>query len=256
MDEDPMESDLNALRSDLASNFAEISRRLYAAPTVKETLHRIIDFSVRTIGGCSGAGISFIQNGNIATPVWTDPTVVAVDEMQYATGQGPCLDAISHGGSFYAADLRSDTRWPVFGPMASGAGQRSLLSFCLTGNSTLGALNLYATLPNAFGATDRAQGLIFAAHAGVALAAAMELADATRALEVETKRLNNLHGALASRQVIGRAEGILMSRELITGDEAFDLLRKASQELNIKLREIAQIVVDTGDVPHSRRDAE
>lgn len=250
----PIDGDPDAMRSDLASSFAEISRRLYAAPTVKETLHRIIDFSVQTIDGCSGAGISFRQNGNIVTPVWTDPTVVVVDELQYATGQGPCLDAIAHGGSFYAADLLSDPRWPNFGPMAAKAGQRSLLSFCLSGSMTLGALNLYSPLPQAFGATDRAKGLIFAAHAGVALAAAMELADATRALEVETKRLNNLHGALASRQVIGRAEGILMSRELITGDEAFGLLRKASQQLNIKLREIAQIVVDTGDVPHGGKD--
>ncbi len=92
--------------------------------------------------------------------------------------------------------------------------------------------------------------MIFATHAGVALAAAVDLEDATRALEVETKRLQNLHGALASRQVIGRAEGILMNRELITGDEAFDLLRGASQQLNIKLREIAQFVVDTGEIPH------
>lgn len=72
----------------------------------------------------------------------------------------------------------------------------------------------------------------------------------TRALEVETKRLQNLHGALASRLVIGRAEGILMNREqLITGDQAFDLLSRASQQLNIKLREIAQYVAGTGDIP-------
>ncbi len=247
---EPIESDPEALRSDLASSFAQISRSLYSAPTVKETLHRIVDYSVATIDGCSGAGISFIQNGDIVTPVWTEPTVVEVDEMQYTTGQGPCLDAIAHGESFYADDLLTDTRWPVFGPRAAQAGLRSLLSFCLAGETTLGALNLYARLPRAFGATDRAKGLIFATHAGVALAAAMELEDATRALEVETKRLQNLHGALASRLVIGRAEGILMNRELITGDQAFDLLSHASQQLNIKLRDIAQSVVDTGEIPH------
>jgi len=253
---EPIVSDPDALRSDLASSFAEISRGLYSAHTVKETLHRIVDFSVRTIDGCSGAGISFIQNGDVVTPVWTEPTVVEVDEMQYLTGQGPCLDAIAHGESFYADDLLTDARWPDFGPMAAQAGMRSLLSFRLAGETTLGgeatlgALNLYARLPRAFGATDRATGLIFATHAGVALAAAVELGDATRALEVETERLENLQGALSSRQMIGRAEGILMNRELITGDQAFDLLRRASQQLNIKLREIAQFVVDTGDIPH------
>jgi GAF domain-containing protein len=246
---EPIPGDPEALRSGLASSFAEISRSLYAAPTVKETLQRIVDYSVKTIDGCSGAGISYIQNGDVVTPVWTEPTVVEVDEMQYETGQGPCLDAIAHGDSFYADDLLTDTRWPAFGPMAAQAGLRSLLSFRLAGETTLGALNLYARLPRAFGATDRAMALIFATHAGVALAAAVKLEDATRALEVETKRLQNLHGALSSRLVIGRAEGILMNRELITGDQAFDLLRRASQQLNIKLREIAQFVVDTGDIP-------
>lgn len=245
----PSEADAGGQRNELAASFAEISRALYSAHTVKETLHRIVSFSVGTIDGCSGAGISFLQGDEIVTPVWTEPKVLEVDTMQYTTGQGPCLDAIARGESFYAEDLLTDPRWPSFGPMAAEAGMRSLLSFCLFGEATLGALNLYAGLPRAFGATDRAKGLIFATHAGVALAAARELEETTQALAIETKRLQNLHGALASRQVIGRAEGILMQRELITADEAFDLLRRASQHLNTKLRAVAQYVVDTGDVP-------
>jgi hypothetical protein len=246
----PTDSDPGGSTSNLAASFAEISRELYSAHTVKETLDRIVRFSVGTIDGCSGAGISFLEDDEIVTPVWTEPRVLEVDTMQYTTGQGPCLDAISQGTSVYASDLLTDPRWPAFGPMAAEAGMRSLLSFCLAGDVTLGALNLYAQVPHAFRATDRATGLIFATHAGVALAAAEELEDATEALAVEIEKLQNLHGALASRQVIGRAEGILMQRELITADQAFDLLRRASQQLNTKLREVAQHVVDTGDVPH------
>lgn len=245
----PAGSDFGGDWSELASSFAEISRALYSAHTVEETLHRIVAFSVRTIEGCSGAGISFVQGDTIVTPVWTEPKVLEVDTMQYRTGEGPCLDAIAHGESFYAQDLLTDPRWPTFGRMAAEAGLRCLLSFRLFGKTTLGALNLYARRPDAFGATDRAKGLIFATHAGVALAAAGELEDATRSLAVEVKKLENLHGALASRQVIGRAEGILMQRELITAEQAFDLLRRASQNLNTKLRQVAQYVVDTGDVP-------
>lgn len=236
-------------RSDLAASFAEISRALYSAHTVQETLARIVTFSVGAIDGCSGAGISFVQGEQVVTPVWTEPKVLEVDTMQYTTGQGPCLDAIAKGESVYASDLRTDPRWPEFGPRAAQAGMRSLLSFCLMGEKPLGALNLYAQFPGAFGATDRAKGLIFATHAGVALAAAQDVEDATNALTVEIQRLENLHGALASRQVIGRAEGILMQREVITGDQAFDLLRRASQHLNIKLREVAQYVVETGEIP-------
>lgn len=246
---DPQRDDLN----DLAGSFAEISRALYSARTVKETLVRIVAFSVETIDGCSGAGISFVDEHEITTPVWTEPEILSVDEMQYSTGEGPCLDAITQGTTFYAGDLQTDPRWPTFGPMAAQVGMRSLLSFCLFAETTLGALNLYARRPHAFDATDRAKGLIFATHAGVALAAAGNLENATGALEVEIQKLHNLHGALASRQVIGRAEGILMEREHISADLAFDLLRQASQNLNTKLREVAQHVVNTGDIP-SRPD--
>lgn len=169
----------------LASAFAEISRSLFGAGTVQETLQRIVSCSVETIEGCSGAGLSYKIDGDIVTPVWTEPVVLAVDNMQYETGEGPCLDAIAHGETFYAEDLLTDKRWPTFGPMAAEAGLRSLLSFELLGNSTLGALNLYAHLPRAFGATDRAKGLIFAAHAGIALGAAEELEDSSKALAVE-----------------------------------------------------------------------
>ena len=89
--------------------------------------------------------------------------------------------------------------------------------------------------------------------AGVALAAATELETATNALAVENRRLENLHGALASRQIIGRAEGILMQREMITAGQAFDLLRRASQNLNAKVREVAQYVINTGDLPDQSR---
>lgn len=246
---EPRQPDPGDRRHDLAESFAEISRALYSARTVEETLQRIVTYSVRTIDGCSGAGISFLQGDEIVTPVWTEPKVLEVDTMQYTTGQGPCLDAIAQGGSFYAEDLLTDERWPTFGPMAAHAGMGSLLSFCLYGEATLGALNLYGRIPRAFDSTDRATGLIFATHAGVALAAAGELEDATKALAVEVRRLENLHGALDSRQIIGRAEGILMQRELITADQAFELLQRASQHLNTKLREVAQYVVDTGEFP-------
>jgi len=245
----PAQADHTPDRRDLAEDFAGIARALYSAHTVEETLRRTVALSVTTIDGCSGAGISFVQGDEIITPVWSEPKVLEVDTMQYTTGQGPCLDAIAHGESVYADDLLTDPRWPSFGPMAADAGMRSLLSFCLFGEATLGALNLYSPFPRAFGATGRAEALIFATHAGVALAAAVELEHANQALAVETKRLRDLHGALASREVIGRAEGVLMQRELITAEQAFDLLRRASQGLNVKLRQVAQYVVDTGDIP-------
>lgn len=233
----------------LAMTFSEISRMLCTAPTVVDTLKRIVDFSVQAIEGCDGAAISFVTGDAIITPVWTEPTMVEVDTLQYKTGEGPCLDAIAQETMFCAEDLLSDRRWPTFGPQAAALGVRSVLSLRLLGKRTLGALNLYATLPRAYGLVDQAKGLIFTAHAGVALAAAGELERTGRNLAEKTKRLTCLERALRSQQVIGQAQGRLMQRERVTADQAYTLLRRASQHLNVKLREVADCVARTGEVP-------
>ena len=234
---------------EVAGAFAEIARTLFSDRTVRGTLQRIVDFAVVTVEGCDAAGISLLTGTGVSTPVWSDPIALDVDTVQYETGEGPCLDALTSTVAVYAEDLAEDPRWPSFGPRAVTLGMRSLLSNRLFADTTLGALNLYAKLPRAYGAVDRTKALIFATHAGVALGAAEALEDATISLEGEIHRVANLQAALASREVIGQAEGILIERERITSDQAFGVLRRASQHLNIKLREVAQYVVDTGEVP-------
>ena len=51
--------------------------------------------------------------------------------------------------------------------------------------------------------------------------------------------------------MVGQAQGILMERERITADQAFDVLRRASQYMNIKLREVAETLVETGESPET-----
>jgi AmiR/NasT family two-component response regulator len=106
------------------------------------------------------------------------------------------------------------------------------------------ALNLYASLPSAFGAQDRAKALVLATFAGVAL-------DAATALANETRRAEHLVEALRTRELIGQAQGILMERERITGEQAFALLRDSSQHLNVKLREVALTLIETGETPET-----
>lgn len=236
---------------ELASSFAGIARTLFSSRTVRETLQRIVNFSVATVEGSDAAGISLLSGTEVATPVYSERAALEIDNVQYETGEGPCLDAIAKETTVYAEDLAEDARWPSFGPRAAALGMRSLLSCRLSGNeATLGALNLYARLPRAYGAIDRTKAVIFAAHAGVALGAAQGLEDASALLDREIHRLEALRGALASREVIGQAQGILIERERVTADQAFVVLRQASQHLNVKLREVAQYIVDTGDIPH------
>lgn len=228
------------------AEFSDTARALFAAGGVDETLARIVGFAVSTIEGCDYAGIFLIHDDVVTTPVHTDQIVAEADAIQHATGEGPCLDAITHGSVFYADDLVEAPRWPNFGPRATELGMRSLLAIPLLEDGTLGALNLYAGYPNAFGAVDRARGLLLASLAALAFSTAKDHED-------EERRAASLHAALATREMIGQAQGILMERERITGDQAFDLLRQASQHLNIKLREVAETLIETGERPETGR---
>jgi GAF domain-containing protein len=226
----------------LTDNFSQSARLLFSAGSVTATLTQVLELAVATIDGCDFAGVFLITGDEITTPVRTDPIVNQVDALQQQAGEGPCLDAIAQRSIFYADDLLVDARWPEFGSQAAAKGMRSALALPLTTNGENGALNLYARYPAAFGALDRAKGVILASLAGLALSAA-------RSHEDEEHQVDNLQSALSSREIIGQAQGILMERERISADEAFLILRRASQRLNIKLREVAQNLVETGESP-------
>ena len=240
--EDPNIIDDPAL--EITRGFSEAVRALFSAGSVDDTLQRVVDLAVEVIEGCDFAGIFLVEGDAVTTPVHTDPVVIEVDALQHRLREGPCLDAVTDGGVLYADDLAGDARWPRFAPQATAAGVRAVLAFTLPGDGTHGVLNLYARYPQACGVIDRARGLLLSAMAGLALSTAVAHDD-------EQRRLDNLHGALATRAVIGQAQGILIERERITPDQAFDILRRASQHLNIKLRDVAQALVDTGEQPQT-----
>ena len=240
-----MAGDEDQVTAELAASISASARVLFAPGSVAETLQRIVDLSVHTIDSCDLAGIFLVADGRVTTPAASDPMVVELDGQQFETDEGPCLDAISEQGVYYAGDLEEDARWPQFGPRATRLGVRCLLAVPLLAEGTLAALNLYARVPLAYGATDRAKGLLLATLAGHALHSAQLRQD-------EETHTDQLQQALLSRNLIGQAQGILMERERITADQAFDVLRRASQNLNIKLREVAQRLVETGEAPPSR----
>ena len=225
-----------------AAAFAEVARCLGLADSGEQTLARAVDLSVLTIEACEFAGAFLLEKDTVTTPVCTAPIVAEVDALQLRTGEGPCLDAIAHKLTFYSDELGADPRWPDFGPEAAARGMRSLLALPMAANGTLGALSLYACYPQAFGVIDRARGLLLASMASFASSAARAHAD-------EERRAENLQAALVTRELIGQAQGILIERERISADQAFHVLRQASQHLNIKLREVAQDLVDTGERP-------
>lgn len=231
---------------DLERSFAEVAVALFAAGTVRGTLQRIVDLAEQAVDGCEAAGILLVDGATVTTAAASSALVVEVDLIQIDAGEGPCLDASRQRSTFYAADLIDDVRWPTFSPAAVAAGIRSVLAYSLFANRP-SALNLYARLPGAFGATARAQGLLFATLARLALDSAEEREDGD-------EKTANLAQALRTREIIGQAQGILMERERISSIQAFDVLRRASQHMNIKLREVAETLIETGESPDTGTD--
>lgn len=221
----------------VAETFAEVARLLLAEQGVERTLAKVCKLAVETIDGCDHAGVSLIEGRKVSTVGASDEVPERVDAIQYETEQGPCLDAIREHEVFQVDGLGEEQRWPKFASRAAQeTGVASMLSVRLFAEEdTMGALNLYSKRADAFDEEARELASVFAAHASVALAGA--------------RREEQFRDALASRDVIGQAKGILMAREGISSDQAFDALRRASQRLNVKLREVAEQVLKASPEP-------
>lgn len=218
----------------LTERLATIARLLDTG-SGPETLQLIVDLAVATVPGCEHAGISFVHRRKISTPAASDAVALRVDAVQFEAGQGPCLDAIQEDRIFKTDDLSTETRWPLFAGRAHAeTGVRSMLGLRLFARGrTMGALNLMSAQPRAFDDDSLSTAALFAALAAVALNAAQT---------EETLQL-----ALKSRDIIGQAMGILMERHGITDKEAFNRLSMASQSLNVRLKDVADQVVLTGE---------
>ena len=224
---------------DLAKAFTRVAGIFHPAESVQETLDRVAELAVDLVDGCDSASVSLARDGTMTTTATSGELAVRVDDLQRETGEGPCLEAVKEpAAAVYAADLASDERFPVFGPRAARRGVGSLLSHKIAADGTIGALNMYAAGARAYSEADREAAYLFAIFAAVVMAFA------ERRLQA-----NQLREALESRDVIGQAKGILMEREKVTADEAFEMLRRASQRVNRKLRDLAQEMTETGEEP-------
>ena len=214
--------------------FGEVARRLAAHEDQQATLATIVNLAVDHLDGCEFAGISLIEGRRITSPASSNDVPKVVDTIQTELDEGPCLDAITEHEVFQTGDLAAEERWPRFASVAhEQTGVSSILALRLfVEEDTMGALNLYSTRPDAFDDTDVALASVFAAHAAVAVSAA--------------RREENLERKADTRDLIGRAKGILMARSNLTDEQAFELLRRASQRLNVKLVDVAERVVDQG----------
>ena len=223
---------------EVAETFATVARTLAEChDDLDSALDRIVHLAVENLDACEFAGISLVEKRKITSSASSNDIPKMVDEIQSEVGEGPCIDAIKEHEVFKTGQLKEEGRWLNFSVRAhQETGISSILAIRLfVEEETMGALNLYSTAPDAFDETDVALGSVFAVHASVAMSAA--------------RREESLEQKAESRDVIGRAKGILAARSGVSDDEAFAMLRRASQRMNVKLRDIAKQVAEQTPPP-------
>ena len=219
------------LHLEIAEAMSEVAAAIKAPIDLDETLELITRSAADTIPGIIDASISITtRTGEIQTLAPTGPLVIRADHLQYELGEGPCLDAAVEEPVVAVNDLASDERWPDFGPKAAALGFGSQVAFQFRAEPHVrGALNLYAREPNEIDQDSVQLGNMFAGQTAVAMGWARQ--DAT------------MTDALATRNLIGQAVGIVMERYKLDSDRAFAFLTRLSQTSNTKLHVIATALV-------------
>jgi GAF domain-containing protein len=233
----------------LASASGQLLGLLIESPDVDTFIDKIVHLAADVVSPAAGCGVTVRRDGHPFTAAASNDLAAQVDEIQYGTDEGPCLDAMRGGIVVHVEDLTRDERWDAYRPHAIAYGVLSSLSLPLiVDGESLGVLNLYSTTPGAFGGPQRARAEAFAAQAAAALTLSLR--------QVHQREVQHqLAEAMVSSSVIDQAIGILMGQQRCAAAAAFDLLRQASQRRNRKLRDIAAEIIAnvSGEPPQPRR---
>lgn len=214
--------------------FARLAEVVYASDSYEDVYTALCTTATRVVPGCDHASLMVLRGGTFETLAASDEIGRSIDAAERRLGTGPCLDAIISEAAQVDPDLRTEPTWPVLAewilantPVVGAAGFR-----LVAGGEKVGAFNFFSDRPGAL--TDSAADLasVFTAFTSVSLAAAHE-----------RERAQHLRVALGSNREIGKAVGLLMALHRIDDVAAFELLRTTSQDLNIKLAEVAGEVV-------------
>lgn len=222
--------------NDPMEEFAQMALELHANGSVTETVDRVLEYALKAVS-CDYAGVVFMHGkSRVETTAATHPLVSDLGKLQLECGEGPNLDVLEDRFGLIVADTHEETRWPTWARAIADVGIRSMLSVRLyTSSTTIGSLNLYDEEPRKFDVADQEIAHVLARHAAVALSAA--------------RQTENLWQAIDSRKLVGQAQGILMERFDLNGDQAFAVLARYSQDKNIKLRAVAEMLVETRNLP-------
>jgi GAF domain-containing protein len=231
------------------SAYGHLLGLLVESPDLDGFLDKLVHLAAEVLTPAAACGVTVRRDGSPFSAATNNELAAQVDEIQYGADQGPCLDALRSGVPVKVDDLGQDQRWDAYRPHALAHGVASSLSMPLiVDGESLGALNLYSTTPAAFTDVHRQHAEAFATQCAAALTLSLRQ---IRQAQVQ----HHLAEAMVSSSVIDQAIGILMGQQRCTAQVAFDLLRRASQNRNRKLRDIATDIITnvSGQPPQPRR---
>jgi hypothetical protein len=222
-------------KADPATVFAALAEIIYQGSDVKEMYAAICVAATLTVRGCDHASLLLLDGDRYVTVGASDALARKIDQMELDAGDGPCVDAIEEETPQIDTDLTTPSHWPKLAArLLAETPVRGAMGFRLLVNKRKGAaLNLFSDAPNSFDEESAGTAAVLASFASVAINAVAKGEDAA-----------SLRRGLLSNREIGKAVGMLMLLHGLTEDEAFDLLRRHSQAMNIKLADVAREVID------------
>ncbi|MGV0745135.1 GAF and ANTAR domain-containing protein [Mycolicibacterium sp. XJ870] len=221
----------------IALQISELIRDIQQRPTtdVDAVLSELAESGVSYIPTAQHGGITIAtRDGKLHTAAATSDYAVLLDKIQQRCAEGPCLTAAWEQHITKIDDVETEQRWPAYCKDARDETPiRSIMAFQLYADQqTMGALNFYAEQPYAFDAEAIEAGLIVATHTALAWNL--------------LRRDEQFRSALASRDIIGQAKGMIMERFKIDSVQAFEVLKRLSQSSNVPLADIARDIVISG----------
>jgi PIN domain nuclease of toxin-antitoxin system len=235
MADESEESPPGGEKADPATVFAALAEIIYQGSDAKEMYAAICVAATLAIRGCDHASLLMNENGRYVTVGASDELAKKIDQMELSAGDGACLDAIEEETPQIDTDLTTSSPWPnLASRLVEETPVRGAMGFRLLVNKRKGAaLNLFSDTANMFDNESAGRAAVLASFASVAINAVAKGEDAA-----------SLRRGLLSNREIGKAVGMLMLLHEMTEDQAFDLLRRHSQALNIKLADVARQVIE------------
>ena len=228
---------------DLGEALTRAAARIGTRSSLEETLQAVVSVALDTMPEIDHVGVTLRHKlGHLETSAATDDVARRLDSLQYDLGEGPCVTALTDGERPFVVveHARHSGEWNRFIPQAVAEGLRSQLGIRLrSGDTTIGVLNLYSTSSDTISLDTRHLAELFATHVAIAYS--------------QVDKRDNLEQALASRETVGRAVGIVMERYQLTSDRAFEYLVRVSATSETKLRDVARQVVETTEQAYARR---